>query len=115
MAHMAYTDEIERPSQNSARATRRYPADKNELLAAVRRAADRLPRWMLRDADDAGLALVRSTRLFRFKDDIAVRVFQEEGGTRAEFESASRLGKGDLGQNPRNLQELLGALDRELG
>ena len=107
-------DDIERPTQNSARTTKSYPVDKAELLAAVRRAVDRLPRWTVRDAGEDGLDLVRSTSVFRFKDDITVRVFQE-GATRVEFESASRIGKGDLGQNPRNLRELLDALDAELG
>ncbi len=108
-------DDIERPTQNSARAAKSYPVNKDELLAAVRRVADRLPRWTLRDAGEDGLDLVHSTSLFRFKDDVTVRVFQEAGATRAEFESASRIGKGDLGQNPRNLRELLDALDAELG
>ena len=50
---------------------------------------------------------VRKTRLFRFEDDVAARVYPDPNGARLELTSASRLGKGDLGQTPRNLEELL--------
>ncbi len=36
-------------------------------------------------------------------------------GTRLELTSVSRLGRIDLGQNPRNLEELLRAVEREVG
>ncbi len=58
---------------------------------------------------------VRTTPLFRFRDDVTVRVHADGDGTRAEVTSASRIGKGDLGQNPRNIKELLRAVDRETG
>ena len=58
---------------------------------------------------------VRETRLFRFADDVTARVAPYPDGARLELTSASRLGKGDLGQNPRNLTELLRAVDREVG
>lgn len=51
--------------------------------------------------------LVRTTRLFRFRDDITVTV-TDRGATRLlDAGSRSRVGKGDLGQNPRNLRALL--------
>jgi uncharacterized protein (DUF1499 family) len=57
------------------------------------------------------LHLVRTTRMLRFKDDIRVTLRPlGSGGTVVEGESRSRVGKGDLGQNPRNLRELLGHL-----
>jgi uncharacterized protein (DUF1499 family) len=62
--------------------------------------------------------LVRRTRLFRFADDVRVGCSgrQDGGGetARATFESASRLGRYDLGQNGRNLRELLGAVEEEI-
>jgi hypothetical protein len=85
------------------------------------------PAWALVDdkplPDDSALAamleadtlsthhLVRTTALMRWKDDVWVVVERREGGVRLHAESRSRVGKGDLGQNPRNLRELLGALD----
>ena len=47
----------------------------------------------------------------RYRDDVWVVVTQhDEEKLRASLESRSRLGKGDLGQNPRNLRELNGML-----
>lgn len=54
--------------------------------------------------------LVRTTRFFRFADDILVHLQSVDGATRLTAESRSRVGKGDLGQNPRNLKELLRGL-----
>lgn len=62
------------------------------------------------------LHLVRTTRMLRFKDDIRVTLRPlDTGGTLIEAESRSRVGKGDLGQNPRNLRELLGFLRQVSG
>lgn len=105
---------IERPGPNRARAAREYPVPPETLLAAVRRAVEGMPRWTVGSVDGRGLDAVRRTRFLRFRDDVAVRVSEAGGGSRAEFASASRVGRGDLGQNPRNLRELLGAVDREL-
>ncbi len=56
--------------------------------------------------------LTRRTAVFQFIDDVRVELTsvptQPDGSpqTHVEAESKSRLGKGDLGQNPRNLREL---------
>jgi uncharacterized protein (DUF1499 family) len=83
----------------------------------VERAAATLPRWQAAGRNSAGdaieLRFVRTTPLMRFKDDITVRVVPatgQGGGGRITAESQSRVGKGDLGQNPRNLRELLTAI-----
>lgn len=107
--------EIERPSPNSARTTRTYPLTPANLLDIARRAVERLPRWSVSSRDANAIKAVRATRLIRFKDDVTVRVEPHAEGAGAEFHSASRIGKGDLGQNPRNIRELLEAIDRELG
>ena len=105
----------ERPTPNSARAARTYPVAPERLLSDVRRAVEGLPRWSLEAADGSEVRAVRKTRLFRFRDDVTARVDPDPNGARLELTSASRLGKGDLGQNPRNLEELLQAVDRETG
>ena len=46
----------------------------------------------------------------RFTDDIVVVLRTEGDLTRVQAQSQSRVGKGDLGQNPRNLKELVGYL-----
>ncbi len=51
--------------------------------------------------------LVRTTRLMRYRDDIWIVVQEHDAEKlRAAIESRSRVGKGDLGQNPRNIKEL---------
>jgi uncharacterized protein (DUF1499 family) len=66
--------------------------------------------------------LVRRTTLFRFKDDVQVSIVSaddESGSDKPSNEgfgvvinaiSRSRVGKGDLGQNPRNIRELFAKL-----
>jgi uncharacterized protein (DUF1499 family) len=85
----------------------------SELADRVETAAGKLPGWTL-DSRSAGesvrLHFVRTTPLLRFKDDIRVTIEpQPGGGSVLNAESRSRVGKGDLGQNPRNLRELLAA------
>jgi len=51
--------------------------------------------------------LTRRTRIFRFVDDIQVKIEPHEPAAAIVYaHSQSRLGKGDLGQNRRNLREL---------
>lgn len=57
--------------------------------------------------------LVRTTRLMRYRDDVwlvvtaaPVDIEGSEEKLRVHMESRSRIGKGDLGQNPRNLREI---------
>jgi len=52
------------------------------------------------------LELTRRTAIFRFIDDVKIEFRETKGGVRIHAESRSRVGKGDLGQNPRNLIEL---------
>ncbi len=71
-------------------------------------------RWHVEKVEDHGdrvdIHLTRSTDLMRFTDDIRVKITATEGGCRVDAESQSRVGKGDLGQNPRNLKELIRSL-----
>jgi uncharacterized protein (DUF1499 family) len=54
--------------------------------------------------------LVRTTKIMRFKDDIIVTLRRGEDETIVDVYSKSRVGKGDLGQNPRNIRDLLNYL-----
>lgn len=84
------------------------PADAVEL---VRAAVHTLPRWSVIEPTPVGMQLTRTTRLFRFTDDITVS-FVQAGNDRTliHAESRSRVGKGDLGQNRRNIRELFRAI-----
>jgi uncharacterized protein (DUF1499 family) len=65
------------------------------------------------NGDSIQLHFVRTTSLLRFKDDIHVTIMplsdgeSNDSGSVLTAKSESRIGKGDLGQNPRNLRELL--------
>ena len=57
--------------------------------------------------------LTRTTRFMRFTDDVTVEVIPTEAGVTILAESRSRVGVGDLGQNPRNLLELTSGLSKQ--
>ena len=103
---------------NSASTARTYPVGADKLARVIEEALRGLPRWTVTSATEEEIRAIRQTRVFGFKDDVAVLLTPSPVGahtnTHAEFRSASRLGVWDLGQNDRNLEELIEAIDREL-
>lgn len=88
-------------------------ASAEEIKAAISQFIEQSSLWDFHPApknDQAAVALVRTTRLFRFADDIEVFLQPTDQGTQVDVHSQSRVGKGDLGQNPRNIRELLSAI-----
>jgi uncharacterized protein (DUF1499 family) len=85
-----------------------------EVAQLIEAAAAGLRGWQLLEQvsspDGVELRFVRTTRWLRFKDDIVVRVHDRGLMREVTAVSASRVGRGDLGQNPRNLRELFSAL-----
>lgn len=106
--HAATSDD----AKDSRLRTMEVPLGPVDLAALVTKSAQSLPRWELVEQSRAGDAIqlhfVRTTGLVGYKDDIRVRIEPAGEGSRLSAESRSRIGKGDLGQNPRNLRELLG-------
>jgi uncharacterized protein (DUF1499 family) len=93
------------------------PLPLSGALAAVEDAVRGLRRWQVESADRrAGvIKATRRTRLFRYIDDVEIRAEPlSDGRTRIHARSKSRVGKGDLGQNRRNLLELLTAIRRRV-
>ena len=84
----------------------------DETLRRIEDVVRSLPRWRIEKADAATgeVQLTRRTRLFRFVDDIRLRLEAVPGGTRLRGRSQARLGFTDLGQNRRNLKALIAAL-----
>jgi Protein of unknown function (DUF1499) len=85
--------------------------------AAVGLAQGGIRGWSFVEADDEeGLIRAESkTLLFRFVDDVVVNVgLDENGQTRVDLESASRVGRGDLGRNARSIATFFKRLDRVL-
>jgi uncharacterized protein (DUF1499 family) len=83
-----------------------------EGLARIEAGIRKLPRWEIVSVDPASLTVkaTRSTRLWRFVDDLTLRLEPTSGGSRVHARSQSRVGKGDFGQNRRNLLQLFTAL-----
>ena len=65
--------------------------------------------WALVSADSGAgrIEATATTRLFRFKDDIVIRVRSHAGGSRVDVRSASRIGKSDLGKNAARVREFI--------
>jgi uncharacterized protein (DUF1499 family) len=85
-------------------------------IELVKKTVASMPRWKVEASPVATqLHLTRRTRTIRFVDDV-VLTFQPEGsGTKINAASRSRVGKGDLGQNRRNILELWKAINEHPG
>jgi uncharacterized protein (DUF1499 family) len=85
-----------------------------EVLERVQSAIRGLARWQVETVDAATgtIKATRRTQLWRFVDDVSIRLEAGAGVTRVHARSQSRVGVGDFGQNRRNLLELFRALAR---
>ena len=88
------------------------PAEVGELIENW---ATDAPRWnvvsVVAGSNFSRLHLTHTTPLCRFVDDVRVELTEDGSRTSVHATSSSRIGKGDLGQNPRNLRELTDALE----
>lgn len=95
-----------------------YTTDPQRVFQETRASIDTLDGWTLvsEDATQYSLQAQRESPFFGFVDDISIRVEPvTEFVTRVHLKSASQFGKGDFGQNARNITTLLAALDARLG
>lgn len=89
------------------------PAD-TAYARALDAARNRMKRWEITREDPAAreFEAVAATRVFRWKDDVIVRVTPEgDGACRVDVRSKSREGRGDLGANARRIRQFLAAVD----
>jgi len=63
------------------------------------------------DAEDGVFEATDTTAIFRFVDDVSVRVRPDAGGAKVDVRSKSRDGKGDLGANAARIRAFRDALD----
>jgi hypothetical protein len=73
--------------------------------------------WTVMESDPGRgeFAVEARTVLWRFVDDVHVRIsLDDDGMTRVDLTSQSRVGRGDLGVNARRIARFLHALDRRL-
>jgi len=87
----------------------------NTAYARARATADKMPRWEItrESAEDGVFEAVASTRVFRWHDDIVVRILpdnENEGRSRVDMRSKSREGKSDLGANARRIRHFFSLL-----
>lgn len=82
-----------------------YPLSPLQTAHAVVDAIDSLPRWEVVAGKDGVIWATRRTRVFRFVDDVYLLLLPAHDSTVVFARSASRVGRGDLGQNRRNLGE----------
>jgi uncharacterized protein (DUF1499 family) len=96
---------------------RRYREGKMRVFDAALRAMDRLPRWQVISSrqEQGEIEAEARTRLLRFVDDVTVRVEERDDLTVVNVRSASRVGRGDFGQNARNVRAFFEELDRQMG
>jgi len=97
---------------------RDYMASEDKVAKAARATVERLPRWTFvaqgKGPGGSEIQAIAATRVWRFKDDVAIRVRREGGSTRVSVRSKSRVGRADFGQNARNIRLFLQELDQEL-
>ncbi len=97
---------------------RRYAIPFDQVWnSALTLAAERLRGWTVMEADDDdGIIRVTSrTLVFRFVDDVEIRVtLDADAQTRVDLSSRSRRGRWDLGANARRIRKFLRRLDRAL-
>jgi uncharacterized protein (DUF1499 family) len=97
-------------------APRQYRASATDVFDAALHAVTRMPRWSLvRYSEDRGDIQVEArTLVLRFVDDIVIRIADHEPITTVNVRSASRIGRGDFGQNARNIRGFLKELDQQM-
>ncbi len=96
---------------------RLYPFAYETVFQMALDVAASLPRWRVvrHDIEKGRIDAERQTRLFKFVDDIEIH-FSRDNPVAIEVNllSKSRVGKGDFGQNRRNILEFLTAMDQRV-
>ena len=86
----------------------------DDAFARARLVAEGMPTWTITAADPAAgtIEATATSRVFRFVDDIVIRVRPDGGGqSRVNVRSKSRDGKGDIGANAARIRQYIEALE----
>jgi uncharacterized protein (DUF1499 family) len=88
-------------------------APPDRAFGRVERAAEELG-WEIsyRDPESGVLEAQQTSRIFKFVDDVVVRIRPAAGGSQVDVRSKSRLGRGDLGANAKRIRALRDAITR---
>ena len=124
-AREAAPNRVEHPGEATARLQHEgYPdlvpirlaADRETVFVAAEQLARELG-WRIVEADpvEGRIEAVDRTFWFGFRDDVVIRIIEvEDGRTRVDLRSASRMGQGDLGTNARRIRDFLTRLQDRL-
>jgi hypothetical protein len=96
---------------------REYAVPFAAVWQAALQVAERTRGWTVTASDPRAGEIVAEARtaLWKFTDDVWIRVsLDEDGQTRVDMTSASRVGSADLGTNARRIARFLHALDRHV-
>lgn len=101
--------------------TRRYQLPLAHVAAAVKVAVPALRtygrrwRFVAMQAEPEHIVLRAEVPVLLFTDDLTVTLRAAPGGCLLDVHSASRVGRGDFGENRRHILQLLAALEKCLG
>lgn len=72
--------------------------------------------WQLVESDSAAgrIEATATTTWFGFKDDVVIRIQQENGQTHVDVRSKSRVGRSDVGANAERIRNFISNLDERL-
>jgi uncharacterized protein (DUF1499 family) len=89
----------------------------SEAFAAALAVAQAMAGWSIVAVhkDRGRIEASERSRWFGFTDDIVIRVTAEQGGSRIDVRSASRLGSHDLGVNAARVRAYVAALSKAVG
>ncbi|MEL0621197.1 DUF1499 domain-containing protein [Psychrobacter proteolyticus] len=93
-----------------------YTQSRPELVEAAKQAIENLG-WELvnTDADKGIIEATETTAWFGFKDDVIIRVTDNDSERLVDIRSKSRVGQSDLGKNAARIHKLIEELDGVLG
>ena len=109
---MSYPPDFARSSRGLPRPRAIVVGGNSPRDVFAREAGDRGLDWEIVAADTAAgkIEATDTSRVFRFVDDIAVRIRAGSSGARVDVRSKSRVGKGDMGANTARIRQLRDAL-----
>lgn len=95
---------------------RSYRAGVSQVCDAALHAVDRMPRWTLvsNQSESGEIKAEARSLVFRFVDDVVILVIPQGASTVVSVRSASRIGRGDFGQNARNIRAFFEELDQQV-
>jgi uncharacterized protein (DUF1499 family) len=113
-ASMAYPAEFG-PIQRQAYptiSTRTAEVPPDQAFKRLREALESLPnvRVTYASVKEGRIEAIAVSRVFRFVDDVVVRIRPDPVGSRIDVRSRSRDGKGDMGVNAQRIETILAAL-----